>query len=142
MAGAKLVISGAEPFELGEKIITRVGFRVDTPSDSNARSTDVAKIITIEGRIIPELAGSAGEPVAKLHQWAHVKTGSTVYRSAELTYQGDSTTIRKYTLQKAFVLSYTEDFNDREGTGTFTAELCQKKDENTKVKIEGGFAAD
>lgn len=141
-AGAKLVIAGAEPIELGEKIITKIGFRVETPGDSNARSTDVAKIISVEGRIIPEIAGSAGEPVAKVHQWAHVKTGPTVYRSAELTYQGDSTTQRKYTLPKAYVLSYNEDFSDREGTGTFKLELCQKKDENKNVKIEGGFAAE
>lgn len=138
----KLTITGTENIEIGEKLITSMGYRLETPEDSNARSTDVTKILWIKGRIIPEIGGSSGEPVAKLHQWSLVKTGAGVYRAAEAQYQADATTVRKYKFPKSFVRDYKEDFSDKAGTGTFYLELCEKKDENPKVTIEGGFSAE
>ena len=52
----QLVITGAENITIDEKHITKMGYRIVTPEDSNARSTDVSKILWIEGRIIPEIA--------------------------------------------------------------------------------------
>jgi len=138
----KVSITGAENIEIGEKIITEMGFKVVTPEDSNARSTDVSKIFWFKGRIIPQIGGTEGEPVSKLHQWSMVKTGAGVYRAVTAEYQADSNTVRRYNFPKAYVLDYDETFSDLEGTGTFHMEICEKKDENTKVMVEGGFAAE
>lgn len=135
-------ITGMDNIEIGEKLITEMGFKVATPEDSNARSTDVSKIFWFRGRIIPQIAGTAGEPVSKLHQWSMVKTGAGVYRAVTAEYQADSNTVRRYNFPKAYVLDYTESFSDLEGTGTFYMEICEKKDENRKVMVEGGFAAE
>lgn len=138
----KLTITGTENIEIGEKLITDMGFKVIRPDDSNANSTDVTKILWIKGRIIPEIGGTTGEPVTKLKNWSLVKTGAGVYRAVNAEYQADATTVRRYTFPKAFVSGYSDSFNDKEGTGTFYLELCEKKDENPKVTVEGGFAAE
>jgi hypothetical protein len=47
---------------------------------------------------------------------------------------------REYNLPNAFIVDYAEDFDDAEGTGTFTLVMKQKKDLIERVTIEGGFS--
>ena len=43
-------------------------------------------------------------------------------------------------MDTAYVVSYKEDFSDESGVGTFTIQLRQKKDKNSSVAYQGGFA--
>jgi len=47
--------------------------------------------------------------------------------------------VRKYHFNKGFVQDYAETYDDQNGTGKFYIEICQKKDHNRDVNIEGGF---
>lgn len=138
--GAKAVITGKSGvIELNEKIITDVDFEMITPQDSNARSTDVTFILRIKGRIIPELGGTSGEVATQLSNWSRVNGGEDVYRQIKAQYTGENLVMRDYDFSKAFVQDYDEVFSDTEGTGTFVLELCQKKDHNKEVKVNGGY---
>jgi len=125
--------------EIDQKHITDIEYVVITPGDSNARSTDVIYKLIVTGRIIPEIGGTAGEPVLELDKWSRVYNGPDLYRSVQAGYSAEGIKIREYYLNKAFVQDYREEYNDQSGTGTFVIELCQKKDHNKLVTVEGGF---
>ena len=137
---AYLKITGkTKTIKIDEKNITDIEYLVETPDDSNARSTDVVYRLLIQGRIIPEVLGSSGEKVLELEQWSRVQHGVDLYREVEAGFTAEGFTVRKYLFNKGFIQDYKEDFDDQKGTGTFCVEICQKKDHNKFVKIEGGF---
>lgn len=125
--------------EINEKHIKDIEYRVETPDDSNARSTDVIYKIIVTGRIIPEIGGSSGEKILDLDMWSRVQHGTDLYRTVEAGYTAEGYTVRKYTFNKGFVQDYIETYDDQNGTGTFYIEICQKKDHNKFVQIDGGF---
>ena len=133
------VTSKSKTIEINEKHIISIEYSVITPDDSNARSTDVIYKLTITGRIIPEIGGSSGEKVLDLDIWSRMQHGVELYRDVEAGYTAEGYTVRRYTLNKGFVQDYVEDYDDQNGTGTFRIEICQKKDHNKFVKVEGGF---
>ena len=137
---AYLKITGkTKTIEINEKNIIDIEYSVETPDDSNARSTDVIYKLKISGRIIPEIVGSSGEKVLDLEQWSRVQHGIDLYRDVEVGYTAEGFTVRKYHFNKGFVQDYVEQYDDQNGTGKFFIEICQKKDHNKFVKIEGGF---
>jgi len=133
------VTGKAGTVEVGGRHITDVKYVVETPNDSNARSTDVTYKLIVAGRIIPEIGGSSGERVLPLEEWSRVQHGVDLYREVEVGYTAEGITVRQYNFNKAYVLDYKEDYDDQNGTGRFVIEVCQKKDHNKDVKVEGGF---
>jgi len=133
------VIGKNKPIEISESHILEIEYQVITPDDSNARSTDVIYKLIVTGRIIPEVGGTTGEIVLDLDKWSRVQHGTDLYRSVEAGYSAEGYKMRTYYLNKAFVQDYVESFDDQSGTGTFRIELCQKKDHNYAVRVEGGF---
>lgn len=137
---AYLKVTGkGKTIEINEKHIIDIAYFVETPNDSNARSTDVTYKLLITGRIIPEIGGSSGEKIVDLDLWSRVQHGTDLYRDVEAGYTAEGFTVRKYHFNKGFVQDYREDFNDQNGTGKFFIEICQKKDHNKDVTVEGNF---
>ena len=137
---AYLKIKGkAKTIEVDEKHIISLEYSVITPDDSNARSVDVIYKLTVIGHIIPEIGGSSGEGILALDEWSRVQHGLDLYRHVEAGYTAEGYTVRKYCMNKGFVQDYIENFDDQHGTGTFKIEICQKKDHNMHMTIEGGF---
>lgn len=137
---AYLKVTGkGKTIEINEKHIIDMEYEVITPDDSNARSTDVIYKLIITGRIIPEIGGSSGERILDLDHWSRVQHGTDLYRDVEAGYTAEGYTVRKYHLNKGFVQDYVEDYDDQNGTGKFYLEICQKKDHNNDVTVEGGF---
>jgi len=137
---AYLRIAGKnKTIEINEKHIIDMEYSVTTPNDSNARSTDVIYKLLITGRIIPEIGGSSGEKILDLEHWSRLQHGTDLYRNVEAGYTAEGYTVRKYCFNKGFVQDYREDYDDQNGTGKFFVEICQKKDHNSDVTVEGGF---
>lgn len=137
---AYLKVTGkGKTIELNEQHIIDMEYVVETPDDSNARSTDVTYKLIVTGRIIPEIGGASREKVVDLDIWSRVQHGVDLYRDVEAGYTAEGYTVRKYHFNKGFVQDYREDFSDQNGTGKFYIEFCQKKDHNKDVTVEGGF---
>jgi len=137
---AYLQITGkTKTIAVREKNILDIEYVVETPNDSNARSTDVTYKLIVTGRIIPEIGGSSGEPLLELEQWSRVSHGIDLYREVEVGFTAEGFRVRKYTFNKAFVQDYIETYDDQSGVGTFKVEICQKKDHNKFVTVDGGF---
>lgn len=138
--GFVLEVEGQEKIELGLANITDVEFAVDTPNDSNARSTDVGTIIKVVGKIITAVDGEAADNTIKLAQWALVPAeNSDSYRKVTLKVIASNQVVRTFTFPNTFVVDYTETFGDTSGAGTFSLVVKQKKDKTESVTIEGGF---
>ena len=95
--------------------------------------------LIINGRIIPEIGGSSGERILDLDNWSRVQHGTDLYRDVEAGYTAEGYAMRRYHFNKGFVQDYIETYDDQNGTGKFYIEICQKKDHNRDVTIEGGF---
>ncbi|MBU2703387.1 hypothetical protein Ga0466249_004532 [Sporomusaceae bacterium BoRhaA] len=134
--GFKVKIEGAEAIELDVASITTVKFSMDTPVDSNARSTDLGATVTVSGKIL------AAADTIKLGKWSLVTAEKAdCYRKATVEVLAADQIVRKFYFPNAFVVVYTESFGDTEGTGTFELVLKQKKDKLTDLTIEGGYQA-
>ena len=137
---AYLKITGkGKTIEINEKHIIDIEYAVITPDDSNARSTDVIYKLMITGRIIPEIGGSSGERILDLDLWSRMQHGTDLYRDVEAGYTAEGYNVRTYHFNKGFVQDYIEIYDDQNGTGKFFIEICQKKDHNKFVAVEGGF---
>lgn len=136
------IIGKGKTIEVSENHIISLEYSVDTPDDSNARSVDAIYKLTVVGRIIPEIGGSSGEGILGLDEWSRVQHGLDLYRVVEAGYTAEGYTVRRYKFNKGFVQDYCENYDDQNGTGTFTIEICQKKDHNAQVVIEGGFQSE
>jgi len=138
----KAVIGGPETITLSEKIITFVEFSMVTPKDSNARSQDQYTQLILKGKIIPSVSSSAGEYSVGLDNWAAVTDDKIdAYRPVEVKVITSGVVLREYKLPHAFIVNYSVDYSDAEGTGVFTLRVRQKKDKTKAVAVEGGFAS-
>lgn len=140
--GFKVKIEGAEAIELDVASITTVKFSMDTPVDSNARSTDLGATVTVSGKILAAADGGKADDTIKLGKWSLVTAEKAdCYRKATVEVLAADQIVRKFYFPNAFVVAYTESFGDTEGTGTFELVLKQKKDKLTDLTIEGGYQA-
>lgn len=138
--GFRLKVEGAETIELGIDSIISVNYETDTPDDSNARSTDVGSILTVEGKILTATDGDNADDTLKLGLWSLVSAErADCYRKVSLEVIAADQVVRKLNLPNAFVVGYTENYADASGIGTFTIKMKQKRDKNDLVKIEGGY---
>lgn len=120
------------------KCIDSVYFKVDTPNDSDARTTELASTLELTGRI------GDGESTVGLCEWSLIKPDKNnkdkVFRNVEvemiLAGQGQTgNSIRKVVLPQAFVVDYSESYSKEAGVGTFSIYLKQKKDNNENIEV-------
>ena len=139
--GFILKVDGPNPVDLGIDHILTVTFDMDTPNDSNARSTDMNSTLLITGKILTALDGAAADSSINLAKWSKIPAEDmTAYRNLEIEVINASQVVRKFTFPNAFVIDFTEEFGSGEGVGTFTLKVRQKKDKTDLVGIEGGWA--
>lgn len=137
--GFRLKVDGVA--DLGVETIQTVSFSVDTPKDSNARTTDVAVTLKVTGKILTLLDGGT-EATKDLALWSMIPAEqANCYRNVVLTTTAAGNVIRDYTLPNAFVVDYKENYGDTEGVGTFELVLKQKKDKIKTTVITGGYGA-
>lgn len=142
--GFNLKIKGKnEEINLGMDNITTVKYISDTPDDSNARASDLGVILEVNGKIITPVNGEEADDTKKMAKWSLVPAESSdAYRELSLEVISGSVVVRKIDLPNAFILDYTEDYNDKGGVGEFKAIFKQKKEKIETVTIEGGYAAE
>ena len=139
--GFRLEIDGSGPVKLSERCIKNVEFRSEIPEDSNARATDNGASLKIWGKMLYKLGGEGNDGTLGLSKWSVVPSEKAdCYRSVAVEVVSAGQVVRKYEVPNAFVMEYSEEMDDETGVGTFYLHVKQKKDENDKVKIEGGYA--
>lgn len=130
-----------EEITLGMDNITTVKYISDTPDDSNARASDLGVILEVNGKIITPVNGEEADDTKKMAKWSLIPAESSdAYRELTLEVISGSVVVRKIDLPNAFILDYTEDYNDKGGVGEFKAVFKQKKEKIETVTIEGGYA--
>ena len=140
--GFRLNVSGgAEQIALDEKSIKNVIFTSESPADSNARATDFGVSMKVWGKMLYKLGGEGSDGTIELSKWTVVPSEKAdCYRDAVVEVISAGQVVRKYEVPSAFIMEYSEEMDDETGVGTFYLHVKQKKDENDKVKIEGGYA--
>lgn len=137
------VTGGSDQIALDEKSIKNVVFGSESAVDSNARATDFGVSMKIWGKMIYKLGGAGNDGTLGLSKWSVVPSEQAdCYRDAVVEVVSAGQVVRKYQVPNAFVMEYTEEMDDETGVGTFYLHVKQKKDENDKVKIEGGYAGE
>lgn len=138
----RVTVEGMESFEIAKECVRQVDYSTDIPQDSNARTKDVGSTLTIKGRILAAVDGDPFDSTRKLALWSAIPAEkSDCYRKVTVEHVAAGIMERKYYFPNAFVINYEEDFADKEGTGTFTLILKQKKDKLDKITVEGGYPA-
>lgn len=125
---------------LGVETVQTVDFEVDTPKDSNAKTTDMGVTMTITGKVLTILDDGTEETV-DLALWSMVPAEkSDCYRTVTVDVVAAGQVVRNYELKNAFVVEYDEVYGDTEGVGTFKLVVRQKKDKLKDVTINGGYS--
>ncbi len=125
---------------LGVETVQTVDFEVDTPKDSNAKTTDMGVTMTITGKVLTMLDDGTEETV-DLALWSMVPAEkSDCYRTVTVDVVAAGQVVRNYELKNAFVVEYDEVYGDTEGVGTFKLVVRQKKDKLKDVTINGGYS--
>lgn len=142
--GFRLMVSGgAEQITLDEKSIKNVLFGSESAADSNARATDFGVSMKIWGKMLYKLGGDGNDGTLGLSKWSVVPSErADCYRNAIVEVISAGQVVRKYEVPDAFIMEYSEELDDETGVGTFYLHVKQKKDESSKVKIEGGYAGE
>lgn len=139
MMGVKVVIKGSNDEILIEKDrILEVKFLSDTANDSTARATEINVGLELKGKVTNE----KDDITKKLCLWSLVPSESEqAYRNLSLEIVLAGTMVRKIVLPNTFVVDYTENFSIKDGAGTFSMILRQKKEKISDVLVEGGYNA-
>ncbi len=138
--GFKVTIEANETIQLGLETVETVRFNTETPNDSNARSTDLGMELTITGKIRANIAGVADDTV-KLPTWALVPAeDANCYGKVSVDVISAGKVVRQIIMDTAYVVAYQETFGDETGVGKFMLQVRQKKDMNSTVEYQGGFA--
>lgn len=134
-------ILNVEGTTLGVETIKTVDFEVSTPNDSNAKTTDVAVTATITGKILTMLDDGT-EATVDLAKWAMITSeNAACYKNVVIQSTAAGQVVREYTMPTAFVVDYTENYDDIEGVGTFKLVVRQKKDKIQTITVNGGYSA-
>ena len=136
----KVIVDGAESFEIAKECVRQVKFTTDIPLDSNARTKDVGSTLEISGKILVSTDGDPFDSTRQLALWSVVPAEEALaYRQVEVEILNAGLVERKYSFPRAFVVDYKEDFSNSAGIGQFTITIKQKKDKLDKIEIEGGY---
>lgn len=139
-----LAFSTADPeITIEEESTKKIIFRVEIPQDSRARTKDVGVTLTVIGKIMADTssAGNAADSTAKLMAWSVVPSEKKeAYRSVKLKVKSGGIVTRQYELPNAFIVDYSENFDNDDGIGEFVLKLQQMKNKLADVKVTGGFS--
>ncbi len=139
-----LAFSTADPaITLEEESTKKIIFRVEIPQDSRARTKDVGVTLTVIGKIMADTAsaGTAADSTAKLMEWSVVPSEKKeAYRSITLKVKSGGIVTRQYEMPNAFIVDYSENFDNADGIGEFVLKLQQMKNKLADVKVTGGFS--
>lgn len=138
----RVTVEGQEKFEIAKECVRTAEYQTNIPLDSNARTKDVGSTLTISGKILSAVDGDPFDSTRKLGLWSLVPAeNSACNRKVTVEIIEANLVERKYFFPQAFVVDYTEDFSDTDGTGTFTIIIKQKKDKIASITIDGGYPA-
>ncbi len=133
------ILKVGDSINLGVETIQKVDFSVDTPKDSNAKTTDVGVTLKVTGKILTILDDGA-EGTVDLALWSMIPAEQAdCYRNVTVTVTAAGKVVREYTLPNAFVVDYKEFYGDTEGVGSFELVVKQKKDKIRTTAIVGGY---
>lgn len=117
-----------------------INIQLSTPGDSKAKSTDAAATVWVTGKLISNKEKSSNSDTLKLFEWASVSANSSdAYRDVIVEVVADDQIFRKIHLPNAFVVDYSERYNDNAGVGEFAMTLRQRVDKLEQVKAAGGL---
>lgn len=134
-------IDGQQSFEVSKECVKKVKFQTEIPLDSNARTKDVGCCLEISGKILVATDGDPFDSTRQLALWSMVPAESAAaYRQVTVEIVEAGIIERKYTFPRAFVVDYEEDYGNKDGVGTFSIVIKQKKDKLDMVAIDGGYA--
>lgn len=133
------ILKVGDSIDLGIETVQTVDFSVDTPQDSNARTTDVGVTLKVTGKILTILDDGT-ESTVDLALWSMIPAEQAdCYRNVVVQVTAAGQVVREYTLPNAFVVDYKENYGDTEGVGTFELVVRQKKDKLKSTTITGGY---
>jgi len=123
----------ADKAELTESII-KAEFSAATPPGSEARSSSIGATLTIDGKVPYDAEkGYIKDAVKDIAMWSMVKPDSVdAYKKVTVTIDHTGET-RIYELSHAFVVSFSEYFEDQ--NGYFRLVVRQKKDRLDGVTV-------
>jgi len=135
-----IILKGDGNIDIGIEAIETIEVSVDTPKDTDAKTTDMGATIRISGKILTVL-DDATEGTKELALWSMVPAEKTeCYRKLNIKVNSAGTIVRDYTIPNAFIVDYQENYGDTEGVGTFILVVKQKKDKLKSIEINGGYA--
>jgi len=135
-----MTVAGVDTFTIPKKCIMSTKFILDVPMDSEARTGDVGTTLIVEGKILSTVGGTSFNGTRELALWSVVPSKrSDCYRDVTLKNVRGDVVVREYNFPHAFVVDYSENFDDEEGVGVFTLQIKQKKDRVEHVTVNGGF---
>jgi len=135
-----MTVVGAETFKIPKECIESAEFITDIPKDSDARTADVGTTMVIKGKILTAIDGDPLDGTQQMALWSAVPAKrADCYRNVTLKNVRGNVVIREYMFPNAFVVDYVENFDDKEGVGTFELKIKQKKDRLEHVTVNGGF---
>jgi hypothetical protein len=98
--------------------------------------------LVVTGKILTALEGAEVDDTIKLAKWSNVPAESAdSYRDVTVRVIAAGQVVRQYNLPNAFVVDYSETFDDTAGTGRFNLIVKQKKDQLAKLTLDGGYDA-
>ena len=106
-------VEGSESFEVAKECVRSVNVTTDIPLDSNARTKDVGATMVITGKILAALDGDITDSTRKLALWSVVSAEKAdCYRKVTVEHVAGGVMERKYCFPNAFVIKYSEDFDN------------------------------
>ena len=132
--GFTLTIKGQETVYFGKDVISSAHMEVGTPLNSMAKSTAVAVTVWVTGKLYSTNAGDS--KTSELFDWSLVEAQSAdSYREVTVeVIHAQEEPFRTIHLPNAFVVNYSERYNDTKGFGEFALILKQKADRIPDVK--------
>lgn len=101
----KVIVDGAESFEIAKECVRQVKFTTDIPLDSNARTKDVGSTLVITGRILTAVDGDPFDSTRKLALWSAVPAEKAdCYRKVTVEHVAAGVMERRYCFPNAFVI--------------------------------------
>lgn len=135
------ILNVDDSIKLGVDTIQTVDFSIDTPQDSDARTTDVSVTMTVKGKVLT-MVDDGTEGTVDLALWSMLSSEKAeCYKKVTVSVTAAGQVVREYTLPNAFVVDYAEQYGDTEGVGTFELVVRQKKNAITATAVTGGYAS-
>ena len=95
-----------DSIKLGVDTIQTVDFAIDTPKDSDARTTDVSVTMTITGKVLT-MVDDGTEGTVDLALWSMISAETAdCYKKVTVSVTAAGQVVREYSLPNAFVVDY------------------------------------